>query len=114
MLETIALEKDGFYSKMTIIPNKSNAVVTGINTKKMIIIDLENNKMERKAKSDIDVADIVIIDKNPPIKPAVDIKEQKEEPTEESVFETVNNKNNEPVQEQANTNKEQEEAKGEN
>lgn len=111
MLETIALEKDGFYSKMTIIPNKSNAVVTGINTKKMIIIDLENNKMERKAKSDIDVADIVIIDKNPPIKPAVDIKEQKEEPTEETVFEPVNNENNEPVQEQTGTNKEQEEAK---
>lgn len=43
----------------------------------MIIVDLENNKTEKKAKSEIDIADIVILDKNPPIKPAVDIKEQK-------------------------------------
>ncbi len=100
MLAPISLDNSGFYSKITLIPNKSNAVVTGINTKKVIILDLENNKMEKKAKSEIDVADIVIIDKNPPIKPAVDIKEQKEEPTEETVLEPISDSDKEPVQEQ--------------
>ena len=109
MLEPIALDKNGFYSKITLIPNKSNAVVTGINTKKMIIVDLENNKTEKKAKSEIDIADIVILDKNPPIKPAVDIKEQKEEPTEETVLEPITDSEKEPVQEPVDKNVEQEE-----
>lgn len=108
MLEPIALDKNGFYSKITLIPNKSNAVVTGINTKKMIIVDLENNKTEKKAKSEIDIADIVILDKNPPIKPAVDIKEQKEEPTEETVLEPITDSEKEPVQEPVDKNVEQE------
>lgn len=109
MLEPISIGSGGFYSKITLIPNKTNAVITGINTKKMVIVDLENNKMEKKAKSDIDIADIVIIDKNPPIKPAVDIKEQKEEPTEETVLEPITDSEKEPVQEPVDKNNEQEE-----
>lgn len=83
MLEPISLNEEGFYSKMTLIPDKNNAVVTGINTKKMIIIDLINAKMEKKATADIDVADIVIVDKKPPVKfeeiPAVDVEKIEEE-----------------------------------
>ena len=75
----------------------------------MIIVDLENNKTEKKAKSEIDIADIVILDKNPPIKPAVDIKEQKEEPTEETVLEPITDSEKEPVQEPVDKNNEQEE-----
>lgn len=85
MLEPIALNSDGFYSKMTLIPNKDNAVVTGINTKKMIIIDLIHAKLEKRAKADIDVADIVIVDKKPPVKfnaetPAVDVQNEETTP----------------------------------
>ncbi len=80
MLEPIVLGAGGFYSKITIIPDKSNAVVTGINTKKIIVIDLENNKLEKKSKSDIDVADLVIIDNKPRVEPAVDIKKQNPNP----------------------------------
>ena len=49
----------------------------------MIIIDLINAKMEKKATADIDVADIVIVDKKPPVKfeeiPAVDVEKIEEE-----------------------------------
>ena len=83
MLEPISLNEEGLYSKMTLIPDKNNAVVTGINTKKMIIIYLINAKMEKKATADIDVADIVIVDKKPPVKfeeiPAVDVEKIEEE-----------------------------------
>ena len=68
MLEPIKLDDTGFYSKITVIPEKNNAIVTGLNTKKIIIINLETNKLEKKAASDIDVADIVIIDDKPQVK----------------------------------------------
>ncbi len=68
MLEPISLNDGGFYSKITVIPNKSTAVVTGINTKKIIIIDLKNAKLEKKAQSNVDVSDLVIIDDMPPVK----------------------------------------------
>lgn len=85
MLEPIALDSTGFYSKMTLIPNKNNAVVTGINTNKIIIIDLDNAKLEKKASSDIDVQDIVIIDHKPPVKPAVDTKVEEETDAKEDI-----------------------------
>ena len=69
MLEPIRLESDGFYSKITVIPDKHNAVVTGINTKKIIIINLDEARLEKKASSEIDVADVIIIDDKPPVKP---------------------------------------------
>lgn len=68
MLEPIALDSTGFYSKIKLVPDKHTAVVTGINTKKIILIDLENVKLEKKAPANIDVADLVIIDNKPPVK----------------------------------------------
>ncbi len=62
MLEPIALDSEGFYSKIKIIPNKSTAVVSGINTKKIILIDLNNAKLEKKTPSNLDVADIIMIE----------------------------------------------------
>lgn len=74
MLEPIALGNEGFYSKITVIPNKGNAVVTGINTKKIVVIDLENNKLEKKAKSEIDISNVVIIDNKTPKKPSAELE----------------------------------------
>ena len=75
MLEPIALESEGFYSKIKVIPNKNFAMITGINTKKVILVDLENSKIEKKANANIDVADVVLIDNKPQILPTVDKKE---------------------------------------
>lgn len=69
MLEPIALDTTGFYSKITVVPEKNNAIVTGLNTKKIILINLDTAKLEKKASSDIDVADVVIIDDKPQVKP---------------------------------------------
>lgn len=80
MLEPIKLESEGFYSKITIIPDKHNAIVTGLNTKKIIIIDLDNVKLEKKATSNIDVSNVVIIDDKPPVK---------KEPSKETVEEAI-------------------------
>ena len=75
MLEPIALESEGFYSKIKVVPNKNLAIVTGIDTKKIILIDLETSKIDKKANANLDVADVVIIDKLPPVMPTVDNKE---------------------------------------
>ena len=69
MLEPIKLDSTGFYSKMNIIPNKGTAVVSGLGTKKVILIDLDNAKLEKTANANIDVADVVMIDDKPQIKP---------------------------------------------
>ncbi len=70
MLEPIKLDESGFYSKISLVPNKSLAVVSGLGTKKVILIDLNNAKLEKKAPANIDVADVVMIDDKPPVKPS--------------------------------------------
>ena len=69
MLEPIGLDSTGFYSKINLIPNKSTAIVSGIGTKKVILIDLNNAKLTRKASTNIDVADIIMVDDKPKAKP---------------------------------------------
>lgn len=79
MLEPIALDSAGFYSKINLIPEKSMAIVSGINTKKVILIDLNAAKVEKKARANMDVADVVIIDNKPPVKIEAEEKAEKEE-----------------------------------
>ena len=68
MIDPIKLDGGGFYSKINLVPNKNLAVISGINTKKIVLIDLNNAKIVKRAPSNIDVADVVILDKNPSIR----------------------------------------------
>lgn len=57
------IAKDGFYSNMTLIPNENNIMITGINSKKYLIYNLETMKLAHGQESYIDVANIIILDK---------------------------------------------------
>ncbi len=57
------LSKDGFYSKMTFIPNDNNILITGINSKSYLIYNLDTMKLVKKQDSYIDVANIIILNK---------------------------------------------------
>jgi len=57
------IAQDGFYSNMTLIPNENNILITGINSKKYLVYNLETMKLSRSQESYIDVANIIILDK---------------------------------------------------
>ena len=57
------LSSEGFYSKMTLIPNENNVIITGINSKAYLIYDLEKMKLAKTQDSYIDVSNMVILDK---------------------------------------------------
>ena len=57
------LSKDGFYSKMTLIPNDNSILITGMNSKNYLVYSLDKMKLVRKQESYIDVANIIILDK---------------------------------------------------
>ncbi len=57
------LAKEGFYSKMTLIPGDNNIIITGINSKNYLVFSLDTMKLVRKQESYVDVASIVILDK---------------------------------------------------
>lgn len=59
------LEGEGFYSKITPVPNQSNAIITGINSKKFILFDLDKIMTVKKQPAQIDVANMVVVDKTP-------------------------------------------------
>ena len=58
------LSKDGFYSKMTLIPNDKNILITGINAKSYLVYSLDKMKLVKSQESYIDVGNIIILDKN--------------------------------------------------
>ena len=58
------LPKDEFYSKITVVPNGNNIILTGLNTKNYIIYNTESLKLIKKQDSYVNVSDIVIIDKS--------------------------------------------------
>ena len=58
------LSTEGFYSKITLIPNEKNILITGINSKNYLIYNLDEMKLTKKQESYIDAANIVITDKN--------------------------------------------------
>ena len=57
------LARDGFYSKMTLIPNENNIVITGVNSKAYLIYNLEKMKLTHTQDSYVDVSNIIILDK---------------------------------------------------
>ncbi len=67
IVENIVLDNNGFYSKITMIPNQPNALITGIQTKKFLLLNLEKMVITKKQNSNIDVANIVIIDSITPV-----------------------------------------------
>lgn len=60
--KSIELDKTGFYSKITVIPNQPNALITGIQTKQFLLLNLDKMVVTKKQNSNIDVANIVIIE----------------------------------------------------
>lgn len=57
------LDGDGFYSKITPIPDQNNILITGVNSKKFLIFNLDEMKLIKKQPAMIDVSNIVIMDK---------------------------------------------------
>ncbi len=62
IVENIVLDNAGFYSKITIIPNQPNALITGIQTKKFLLLNLEKMMITKKQNADINVSNIIIVD----------------------------------------------------
>ena len=60
------LSKNGFYSKMTFIPDgkENNIMITGISSKNYLIYNLDTMKLTKKQDSYIDVSNIIILEKN--------------------------------------------------
>lgn len=58
------IAQEGFYSNMTLIPNENNILITGINSKKYLVYNLETMKLSRVQDSYVDVANIIILDKS--------------------------------------------------
>lgn len=65
IVENVVLDNGGFYSKITIIPNQPNALITGIQTKKFLLLNLDKMVISKKQTADINVSNIVIIDNGP-------------------------------------------------
>lgn len=63
IVKTQNLDNNGFYSKITKVPNQANAVITGIGAKKFLLFNLENLNVTRKQPFEVDVSNIIMIDK---------------------------------------------------
>ena len=57
------IAKEGFYSKITLIPNEKSIMISGINTKDYILYDLETMKVTNVQESYVDVSNIIFADK---------------------------------------------------
>ena len=57
------IASEGFYSKMTKIPNEENLIITGVNSSNYIIYNLEKMKPSKIQTSYINVNNVVIMDK---------------------------------------------------
>ena len=62
MLST-QLDENGFYSKITQVPNQHNVLITGLNNKSFILFDLDKMEIVTKQTAQIDVANVLIIEK---------------------------------------------------
>lgn len=65
MADNVVLDNSGFYSKITIIPNQPNALITGIQTKKFLLLNLDKMVISKKQNANIDVSNIIIVDTMP-------------------------------------------------
>lgn len=66
IIENIVLDNVGFYSKITMIPNQPNALITGIQTKKFLLLNLEKMMITKKQNADVNVSNIIIVDSPKP------------------------------------------------
>ena len=57
------LPKNDFYSKITLIPDSQNIVITGLNAKNYLIYDTNSMKLIKKQDSYINISNIVIMNK---------------------------------------------------
>ncbi len=62
IIENIVLDNAGFYSKITMIPNQPNALITGIQTKKFLLLNLEKMMITKKQNADVNVSNIIVVD----------------------------------------------------
>jgi hypothetical protein len=60
---SLKLQGGGFYSRITRVPNSKNALITGIDTGKYQILDLENARILRTQPFEVMVSNITIIEK---------------------------------------------------
>ncbi len=61
--KVVSLDRSGFYSRITKIPNQKNALITGIRANKFILFNLKDAEVVKKQPFDLDVVNFVLIDK---------------------------------------------------
>ena len=64
MLSREQISKDGFYSKMTRVGEDNSVLITGLGVNQYVLYSLDDMKVVKKQDSYIDVANIIILDKN--------------------------------------------------
>ncbi len=63
ILSKETIEDNIFYSKINLLPNKKQILITGNNSGSYILYNLDNMEIVKKQESYVDVSDIVILDK---------------------------------------------------
>ena len=63
VIKTTGLDNDGFYTKITKIPNSKFAFVTGVDTKKFIYFNLETSEIANKRTLDHNTHHVIMVDK---------------------------------------------------
>lgn len=63
IIDKISLDKTGFYANITKFPDQNSLIITGYNTKKFEILDCSKDKITKKGDLDVQVSNILIIDK---------------------------------------------------
>lgn len=63
IIKVANLDKNGFYSKITKIPNQANAIITGVGTNKFLLFNLDELDVTRKQPFEVDVTNLIMIDK---------------------------------------------------
>lgn len=58
------IAKEGFYSKLTPLPNDNNLIISGINANSYMIYNMDTMNVTKEQTSYIDIANIIITDKN--------------------------------------------------
>jgi len=63
LAKTVNLGSAGFFSKITSIPNQSNALLTGMGTNKCLVFDFDNMKVVTSQPFEVKVSNIMVVDK---------------------------------------------------
>lgn len=62
LIKTVKIDNKGFYTKITRVPNKQYAVITGFDGAKLAVMDLDKMAVVQKRPTKTDISGLVILD----------------------------------------------------